>query len=162
MSLHGKVPLTSLDSIDRNPTYATPLISKEVIREHLFVRTSNTRKNRSGKEVDKDPFGMELNELKPQFKKWEEVLRANFISSIGNRDHVNTCLCYMLYSISTGQPFNLAYYMAKRMADIPLFGTTALPYGMLLTRPFRAISPIPPMTRELVLTTLSFLTYLSL
>ena len=49
-----------------------------------------------------------------------------------------------LISISNGQPFNLAHYMAKRMADIPLFGTTALPYGILLTRLFRAISPILP------------------
>lgn len=87
---------------------------------------------------------MELNELKPQFRKWEEVLMANVISSAGNRDHVNTCLSYMLYSISTRQPFNLAYYMAKRMADIPLNGKTTLPYGMLLTRLFRAVYPISP------------------
>ena len=79
-----KWPLTSIDYIDRNPTYANPLVSKEVIRELLFVRTSDTMKNRSGKEVNKDPFGMELNELKPQFRKWKEVLRANVISSIGN------------------------------------------------------------------------------
>ena len=146
-----KWPLSSLDSIERFAPYHHPLVDKEVIREHLFVRTSNTRKNRSGKDVNKDPFGMELNELKPQFKKWEEILRANVISSIGNRDHVNTCLSYMLYSISTGQPFNLAYYLAKRMADIPIVGTTALPYGMLLTRIFRAVSPIPPNKRGIKL-----------
>ena len=64
--------------------------------------------------------------------------------SIGNRDHVNTCLCYMLYSISTRQPFNFAYFMARKMANIPLNSKSALPYGMLLTRLFRAISPIPP------------------
>ena len=87
---------------------------------------------------------MELSELKPQFRKWEKVLRANVISSVGNRDHVNTCLCYMLYSISTRQPFNLAYYMARKMANIPFNSKNALPYGMLLTRLFRAISPIPP------------------
>ena len=37
--------------------------------------------------------------------------------------------------------------MAKRMADIPLNGKTALPYGMLLTRLFRAVTPIPPNSR---------------
>ena len=139
-----KWPISSLDSIERFHPYNNPLVCKETIKEHLFVRASTTRKNRSGNIVDKDPFGMETNELKPQFKKWEEILRANVISTIGNRDHVNTCLCYMLYSISIGQPFNLAYYLARRMADIPLVGKTALPYGMLLTRLFRAISPIPP------------------
>lgn len=53
------------------------IVSKEVIREHLFVRSSDTRRTRLGNEVNKDPYGMELNELKPQFRKWEEVLRAN-------------------------------------------------------------------------------------
>ena len=76
----------------------------------------------------------------PNLKEWEELLRTNEISTIGNRDHINVCLSYMLYSISTGQPFNLAYYLAKRMADIPLVGTTALPYGILRTRLFRTIS----------------------
>jgi hypothetical protein len=142
-----KWPISTLDTIEQDPSYATPLVSKEVLRDHLFIRTSITRKNRSGSEVNKDPFGMKLNELKPQFRKWEEVLRANVISSIGNRDHVNTCLSYILFSISTRQPFNLAYYMAKRMADIPLNGKTALPYGMLLTRLFRSVSPIPPNSR---------------
>ena len=55
----------------------------------------------------------------------------------------------MLYSLSVRLPFNLAYYMAKRMADIPVQGTTAMPYGMLLTRLFRHISPIPPTPRGL-------------
>ena len=55
----------------------------------------------------------------------------------------------MLYSLSTRQPFNLAYYMAKRMADIPVHGTTAMQYGMLLTRLFRFISPIPPTPNRL-------------
>ena len=96
------------------------------------------------KEVAKDPFGMELNELRPQFLKWEEIIRANAISTLGNRDHINTCLSYMLYSVSTRKTFNLAYYIAKRMANISVQGTTALPYGMLLTRLFRFCEPIPP------------------
>ena len=41
--------------------------------------------------------------------------------------------------------------MAQRMTDIPLHGKTALPYGMLLTRLFRAISPIPPSDRGIFL-----------
>ena len=51
----------------------------------------------------KDPYGMEYSELKPQFKKWEEILKANVICRIGNRDHINAYLCYMLYSLSTLQ-----------------------------------------------------------
>jgi hypothetical protein len=145
--LHSLSTLDTLD--DRFHPYDTPLVSKDVLRNHLFVRTTNTRRTRGGNEVEKDPYGMELNELLSQFKKWEEVLRANVISTIGNRDHINLCLCYMLYSLSTRQPFNLAYYMAKRMADIPVHGTTAMSYGMLLTRFFRFISPIPPTPNRL-------------
>lgn len=141
-----KWSLSILERIDdRIHPYDTPLTSKEIIRDHLFrPRVSGTRYTRQGNEVDRDPFSMELNELKPQFAKWEEILRANVISSIGNRDHINACLCYMLYSISTRQPFNLAYYIAKRMTNIPVHGRPALPYGMLLTRLFRAFAPIPP------------------
>ena len=96
-----------------------------------------------GKEVARDPFAMEQNELKPEFRKMEEVLRANVMCTVGNRDHINACLCHMMYNVSTHQPFNLAYYIAKRMADIPIQGKMALPYGMLLTRLFRAFAPIP-------------------
>ena len=140
-----KHSLSALDVLeDRIDPYNTPLVSKDVLRDHLFVRTTTTRRTRTGNEVLKDPYGMELNELLPQFKKWEEILRANVISTIGNRDHINLCLCYMLYSLSVRLPFNIAYYMAKRMVDIPVQGTTAMPYGMLLTRLYRYISPIPP------------------
>ena len=135
--------LTSLDTITCDPVNASP-ISKDILRDHLFIRTSHFRKGRSGNIIIKDPYGMELSELKPQFRKWEKVLRGNVMCSIGNRDRVKTCLCYMLYSISTRQPFNLAYYMARKMANISFNRKCALPYGMLLTRLFRAVSPIPP------------------
>ena len=49
----------------------------------------------------------------------------------------------MLYSISTRQPFNLAYYIAKRMSNVQVYGKPALPYGMLLTCLYRAFAPIP-------------------
>ena len=152
-----KWPLSALDSVDSYFPFnalqlgITPLVDKDIIREHLFERTTTTRVNRGGVEVEKDPYGMELSELRPNFRKWENILRANVICTIGNRDHINASLSYMLYSLSTGQPFNLSYYLAKRMANIPLVGTTALPYGMLLTRLFRAVSPIPPNSRGISL-----------
>ena len=99
-----KHSLAILDTLtDRIHPYDTPLVSKDDLRDYLFVRTTETRRTRSGNEVNKDPYGMEYNELKPQFKKWEEILRANVICTIGNRDHINACLCYMLYSLSTLQ-----------------------------------------------------------
>ena len=65
-----KHTLSTLDTlIDRIHPYDTPLVSKDVLRDHLFIRTSDTRRTRSGNEVNKDPYGMELNKIKPQFKK---------------------------------------------------------------------------------------------
>ena len=41
--------LSTLDSLnDRFPPYDTPFVSKDVLRNHLFVRTTNTRKTRGG------------------------------------------------------------------------------------------------------------------
>ena len=85
---------------------------------------------------------MELNELFPSFKKREKILRENVISVVGNRDRPNDCLCYMLYCLSIRQPFNLAYYDIKRMANVPNLVNMVLPYGMLLTRLFRHVSPL--------------------
>jgi hypothetical protein len=140
-----KWSLTILDSnLDRTAPYATPLQSKEVIREHLFIPKNNPTRMYRGREVARDPFAMELNELRPEFKKMEDVLRANVMCTIGNRDHINACLCHMMYNISTRQPFNLAYYVAKRMCDIPVQSKIAMPYGMLLTRLYRAFAPARP------------------
>ena len=146
----NKWSLTSLDTIACNSVNASP-ISKDILRDHLFIRTSHFRKGRSGNIIVKNPYGMELSELKPQFRKWEKVLRSNVMCSISDRNHVNTSLCYMLYSISTRQPFNLAYFMARKMTNISFNRKCALPYGMILTRLFRAISPIPPNNQGILL-----------
>ena len=67
-----KHSLSTLDTlIDRIHPYNTPLVSKDVLRDHLFVRATATMRTRTDNEVPKDPYGMELNELMPQFRKWE-------------------------------------------------------------------------------------------
>ena len=66
--------LSTLDTlIDWVHPYDTPLISKDELRDHLFIRTTNTRRTRTGNEVDEDPYGMELNELKPQIQEMERT-----------------------------------------------------------------------------------------
>ena len=65
----NKHSLSTLDTlIDWVHPYHTPLVSKDELRDHLFIRTTNTRRTRTGNKVDKDPYGMELNELKPQIQ----------------------------------------------------------------------------------------------
>ncbi|GJT52610.1 hypothetical protein Tco_0978767 [Tanacetum coccineum] len=68
-------------------------------------------------------------------------LRPTFtaIGLTGNKDHPNACLCYMLYCLTIGKPFNLAYYIAHRMVSVTKSADMTLPYGMLLTRLFEHV-----------------------
>jgi hypothetical protein len=64
-----KHSLSTLDTlIDQVHPYDTPPVSKDELRDHLFIRTTNTRRTRTGNEVIKDPYEIELNELKPQIQ----------------------------------------------------------------------------------------------
>ncbi|GJW42024.1 hypothetical protein Tco_0070823 [Tanacetum coccineum] len=87
-----------------------------------------------------DPFQMIVSELKIDLKKWEIILSENAISLTGNKDHPNACLCYMLYCLTIGKPFNLAYCIANRMVSVTKSADMTLPYEMLLTRLFEHVS----------------------
>ncbi|GJZ94049.1 hypothetical protein Tco_0666252 [Tanacetum coccineum] len=57
----------------------------------------------------------------------------------GHRDHVSACLCHMLYFIETSTPYNLAFFILKRMEKTRFKPKELLPYGMLLTRLFKHV-----------------------
>ncbi|GJS01887.1 hypothetical protein Tco_0318395 [Tanacetum coccineum] len=57
----------------------------------------------------------------------------------GHRDHVSACLCLMLYCIRTSTPYNLAFFILKRMEKTRFKPKELLPYGMLLTRLFKHV-----------------------
>ncbi|GKC71357.1 hypothetical protein Tco_1117240 [Tanacetum coccineum] len=67
-------------------------------------------------------------------KTWVDIIpeNANFLG--GHRDHVSACLCHMLYCIETSTPYNLAFFILKRMEKTRNKPKKLLPYGMLLTR----------------------------
>ncbi|GKB06553.1 hypothetical protein Tco_0834786 [Tanacetum coccineum] len=52
----------------------------------------------------------------------------------GHRDHVFAGLSHMLYYIETSTPYNLAFFILKRMEKTRFKPKELLPYGMLLTR----------------------------
>ena len=81
-------------------------------------------------------------------KPWEEIIRDNVFCLGGNRDHVPSCLSLMLYCIATTTPFNLAYFMVKRMEYVRDRPSLLLPYGMLLTRVFNSIIRENPELRD--------------
>ncbi|GKC74898.1 hypothetical protein Tco_1120781 [Tanacetum coccineum] len=73
-------------------------------------------------------------EIQTHMKPWVEIIRENAICQGGHRDHVSACLCHMLYCIETSTPYNLAFFILKRMEKTRFKPKEVLPYGMLLTR----------------------------
>ncbi|GJW50866.1 hypothetical protein Tco_0092217 [Tanacetum coccineum] len=65
------------------------------------------------------------------------VIRENVYSAIGNRDHTQAVIALMFYYLENGQPFNLAYFIIRRMDFFRDRRDKVLPYGMILTRLFK-------------------------
>nr|GEX49098.1 hypothetical protein [Tanacetum cinerariifolium]GEX57089.1 hypothetical protein [Tanacetum cinerariifolium]GEX66566.1 hypothetical protein [Tanacetum cinerariifolium] len=99
-----------------------------------------------GVETILDPFQIIVFELKIEFKKWEIILSKNAVSLIGNKDHPNACLCYMLYCLANEKPFNRTYYISNRMVSVTKSVDMTLPYGTLLTRLFKHVHANHPYT----------------
>nr|GEU77615.1 hypothetical protein [Tanacetum cinerariifolium] len=79
-----------------------------------------------------------------EYPKVETILSKNALSLSGNKDHPNVCMAYMLYCLSIQKPFNLAYYIAKRMESVTRSDVMVLPYGMLLTHLYRHVHTTHP------------------
>nr|GEV47960.1 pentatricopeptide repeat-containing protein [Tanacetum cinerariifolium] len=77
-------------------------------------------------------------------KLWVDIIRENVICLGGHRDHVSSCLCKMLYCIETSTPYNLAFFLLKRMENTRNKPKEIFPYGMLLTRLFKHVVSIFP------------------
>ncbi|GJU85610.1 hypothetical protein Tco_1293156 [Tanacetum coccineum] len=142
-------PISSLQLVvDPHPDiYPPPHEDPSLIRDALFYeRTQAKTRKIKGVDTILDPFQMIVSELKTEFKKWEVILSENVISLTGNKDHLNACLCYMLYCLATKKPFNLAYYIVNRIVSVAKSADMTLPYGMLLTRLFKHVRTNHPYT----------------
>ncbi|GJS66916.1 hypothetical protein Tco_0681480 [Tanacetum coccineum] len=70
--------------------------------------------------------------------------RENIYSAIGNGDHTQAVIALMLYCLESGQPFNLAYFIIRRMYFFRDRRDKVLPYGMILTRLFKNLKANMP------------------
>ncbi|GJR31773.1 hypothetical protein Tco_1108005 [Tanacetum coccineum] len=77
-------------------------------------------------------------------KPWVEIIRENVFCQGGHKDHASACLCHMLYCIETSTPYNLAFFILKRMEKTRFKPKELLPYGMLLTRLFKHVVSVSP------------------
>ncbi|GKC42732.1 hypothetical protein Tco_1060454 [Tanacetum coccineum] len=93
--------------------------------------------DKEGKTIHKLPNQIETNELFNHLRPCELVIRENVYSAIGNKDHTQAVISLMLYCLENGQPFNLAYFIIRRMYFFRDRKDKVLPYGMILTRLFK-------------------------
>nr|GEX14479.1 pentatricopeptide repeat-containing protein [Tanacetum cinerariifolium] len=77
-------------------------------------------------------------------KPWVEIIRENAICLGGHRDHVFVCVCHMLYCIESSTPYNLAFFILKRMEKTQNKPKELLPYGMILSRLFKHVVSVFP------------------
>ncbi|GJS18669.1 hypothetical protein Tco_0413141 [Tanacetum coccineum] len=63
--------------------------------------------------------------------------KENVYSAIGNKDHTQAIIALMLYCLENEQPFNLTYFIIRRMYYFRDRRDKVLPYGMILTYLFK-------------------------
>ncbi|GJT73182.1 hypothetical protein Tco_1032468 [Tanacetum coccineum] len=83
------------------------------------------------------PNQIKTNELFDHLRPCELVIRENVYSAIGNKDHTQAVIALILYCLENRQPFNLAYFIIRRMYFFRDIRDKVLPYGMILTRLFK-------------------------
>ncbi|GJZ05169.1 retrovirus-related pol polyprotein from transposon TNT 1-94 [Tanacetum coccineum] len=106
------------------------------IRNLIHRRTVHKKVDKEGNTIHKLPNQIETNELFNHLRPCKLVIRKNVYSAIGNRDHTQAVIALMLYCLENGQPFNLAYFIIRRMYFFRNQKDKVLPYGMILTRLF--------------------------
>ncbi|GJX80343.1 hypothetical protein Tco_0328492 [Tanacetum coccineum] len=77
-------------------------------------------------------------------KLWVDIIRENVICLGGHQDHVFACLYHMPYCIETSTPYNLAFFILKRMEKTRNKPKELFPYRMLLTRLFKHVVCVFP------------------
>ncbi|GJY12583.1 pentatricopeptide repeat-containing protein [Tanacetum coccineum] len=121
------------------PYQTNPPSPDDIISSILIDREGQVLRIHHEEEIDVLEYQVLTREIEPTLKPLEEIIRDNIFCLGGNRDHVPTYLCYMLYYVVYSEKFNLAYFMAKRMDWVTKQKRLILPYGMLLTHLFKVI-----------------------
>ncbi|GJW29080.1 hypothetical protein Tco_0045955 [Tanacetum coccineum] len=125
--------------------YITTPPSLNVIKSRIQVpRQGPVTRTKKKKTIIVDKNKILTCEIQPHMKPWADIIRVNAICLGGHQDHVLACLCHMLYFIETSTPYNLAFFILKRIEKTRNKPKELLPYGMLLTRLFKHVVSIFP------------------
>ncbi|GJS68249.1 hypothetical protein Tco_0682814 [Tanacetum coccineum] len=123
-------------TLEKVKPYNSCLLTLDDIR-NLIHRTVHEKIDKEGNTIYKLPNQVKTNELFDHLWPCELVIRENVYSTIGNRDHTQAVSALMLYCLQNRQPFNIAYFIIRRMYFFRDRRDKVLPYGMILTRLFK-------------------------
>ncbi|GJY32725.1 retrovirus-related pol polyprotein from transposon TNT 1-94 [Tanacetum coccineum] len=133
------------ESIPSRGLYKTKPPSPRVIKSLIQVpRQGQETRTKNKKTIVIDENKILTREIQIHMKPWVDIIHENAICLGGHRDHVSAYLCHMLYCIETSTPYNLAFFILKRMEKTRLKPNELLPYGMLLTRLFKHVMSVSP------------------
>ncbi|GKA00964.1 hypothetical protein Tco_0673629 [Tanacetum coccineum] len=124
----------TLEQIER---YNSRLPALDDIRNLIYRRTVHEKIEKEGNTIHKLPNQIETNKLFDHLRPCELVIRENVYSVIGNRDHTQVVIALMLYCLGNRQPFNLAYFIIRRMYFFRDRRDKVIPYDMILSRLFK-------------------------
>ncbi|GJZ31470.1 hypothetical protein Tco_0576517 [Tanacetum coccineum] len=102
------------NNLEPNPPYHSNFPPLDDIRAMTHQRVIFKKETKEGI-MHKLLNQIKTNELLNHLKPCELVIRENAYVAIGNRDHVQASIALMLYCLEVGRPFNLAYFVIRRM-----------------------------------------------
>ncbi|GJU26449.1 hypothetical protein Tco_1165070 [Tanacetum coccineum] len=120
-------------TLEQIEPYNSHLPALDDIHNLIHRRTIHEKIDKEGNTIYKLPNQIETNELFDHLRPCELVIRENVYSAIGNRDHTEAIIALMLYCLENRQPFNLAYFIVRRMYFFRDRRDKVLPYSMILT-----------------------------
>ncbi|GJW27399.1 retrovirus-related pol polyprotein from transposon TNT 1-94 [Tanacetum coccineum] len=132
-------------SVPSRGLYKTKSPSPRVFKNLIQVpRQGQETRTKNKKTIVVGEHKILTREIQTHMKPWVDIICENTICIGGHRDHVFACLCHMLYCIETSTPYNLAFFILKRMEKTRFKPKELLPYGMLLTRLFKHVVSVSP------------------
>ncbi|GJX91912.1 hypothetical protein Tco_0345238 [Tanacetum coccineum] len=129
-----------LDELEKTLEQIEPYNSRlpvlDDIRNLIYKRTVHEKIDKEGNTIYKLPNQIETSELFDHLRPCELVIRESVYSAIGNKDYTQAVITLMLHCLENRHPFNLAYFIVRRMYFFRDRRDKVLPYGMILTRLF--------------------------
>ncbi|GKE03078.1 hypothetical protein Tco_1391061 [Tanacetum coccineum] len=122
-------------------THPSPNVVKSLIQVPRQGQATRTKNKKTFVEGQNEIL---TREIQTHMKPWVDIIRENAICLGGHKDHAFAYLCHMLYCIETSNPYNLAFFILKRMEKTQNKPKELLTYGMLLTRLFKYVVPVSP------------------